>query len=97
MYFVFICRDKKGALQTRMDTRPDHLAYLKELDAKGVIKAAGPMLGDDEKPCGSLIIIEAENQAAAEEIASRDPYAHAGLFEEVDIKPYTWVLHAPEA
>lgn len=97
MYFVLICRDKPGALQTRLDTRPDHVAYLKDLDEKGVLKIAGPMLGDDEKPCGSLIIVDVEDQTAAEDIAANDPYQLAGLFSEVEIKPYTWVFNAPQA
>lgn len=97
MYFALMCHDKPGALQVRMDTRPDHVAFLKDLDAKGIVKAAGPLLDDDEKPCGSLIILELGSKKEAEEIAAQDPYAHAGLFEKVDIKPYTWIFHAPEA
>jgi uncharacterized protein YciI len=62
-----------------------------------IVKAAGPLLDDDEKPCGSLIILELDSKKEAEDIAAQDPYANAGLFEKVDIKPYTWIFHAPEA
>ena len=90
-----MCKDNNGALQTRLDTRPDHVAYLKDLDAKGVLKIAGPLLDDDDKPCGSLIILKVGDKAEAEQIAKQDPYAKVGLFAAVDIKPYTWVFHEP--
>ena len=95
-YFALICRDKPGALDLRLATRSDHLDYLKGLDEAGTLKIAGPLLGEDDKPCGSLIIISAQDRAAAAHIAAQDPYAHAGLFQDVEIKPYNWVFNAPE-
>lgn len=95
-YYVLICRDKPDSLQVRLDTRGNHLAYLQALDEKGILKIAGPMMGADEKPCGSLIIMQADDRATIEAIAADDPYAKAGLFTEVDIKPYNWVFNAPE-
>lgn len=95
-YYVLLCRDKPDSLQTRLDTRPDHLNYLKALDEKGILKIAGPMMGADDKPCGSLIIVQTDDLAAAQAIAADDPYAKAGLFADVEIKPYNWVMNAPE-
>ena len=37
-------KDKPGALQTRMDNRDAHLAYIAET---GVVEMAGPVLDDD--------------------------------------------------
>ena len=34
-----------GALQVRLDTRPDHVAYLNALNADGKLAFAGPFLG----------------------------------------------------
>ena len=34
---------------------------------------------------------------AAKALAAQDPYAKAGLFETVEIKPYNWVFNNPEA
>jgi hypothetical protein len=95
MLFALICTDKPGHLQLRMDTRPEHVAFLKGLGNN--LKAAGPFLGTDEKPNGSLVIIDAENKAAAEAIAAMDPYAKAGLFASVEIRPWTWALKNPDA
>lgn len=94
MLFALICTDKPGHLQLRLDTRPEHLAYLDGLSEK--LKAAGPFLGDDGKPVGSLVIISADSRARAEAIAAADPYAKAGLFSSVEIKPWNWVIKNPE-
>ena len=32
MLFAFLCTDKAGALQVRLDTRPEHVDYLKWLN-----------------------------------------------------------------
>lgn len=90
MLFALICSDKPGHLQVRMDNRPAHVAFLEGLGE--AMKGAGPFLGSDEKPNGSLVLIEAKDRATAEAIAAQDPYAEAGLFENVDVRPWNWVL-----
>ncbi|OOG71975.1 hypothetical protein B0E45_09500 [Sinorhizobium sp. A49] len=97
MLFALQCTDKPGALQLRLDTRPDHVAYLNDLNAKGILKMAGPFLGDDGKPTGSLVIVKAETIDDARAIAEADPYAKAGLFSNVEIKAFNWVFNNPEA
>ena len=97
MLFALICTDKPGALQLRLDTRPDHLAYLNELNARGILKIAGPFLGEDGKPTGSLVIVRAETIEEAQALAAADPYAKAGLFSNVEIKANNWVFNNPEA
>ncbi len=94
MLFALICTDKPGHLQTRLDNRPAHLAWLESLGVN--TKAAGPFLGDDGKPSGSLVIIAAETIEAARQLAAKDPYAIAGLFQTVDIRPWNWVVNNPE-
>jgi len=97
MFYALICNDKPDHLELRMETRPDHVAYLDGLKQSGVLKIAGPFLDPDGKPCGSLLIIKAEDADAAKAVADGDPYAKAGLFETVDIRPYNWVFNNPEA
>lgn len=91
MNFALYCVDKAGHGQTRADNRPAHLDYLKaNLDR---ILLAGPLLGDDgTSVLGSLLVIEADDRAAAEAFAAGDPYAKAGLFESVTIKAFKKVL-----
>jgi uncharacterized protein len=77
-----------------MTVRPDHLAFLESL-GEG-LKAAGPFVDDDGKPTGSLVIINADDKASAQEIAAQDPYSIAGLFSSVEIKPWKWLIKNPE-
>ncbi|GLS30225.1 hypothetical protein SAMN04488498_10466 [Mesorhizobium albiziae] len=95
MLFALICNDKPGHLQVRLGARPDHVAFLNDLNAKGTLKFAGPFLDADAKPNGSLVVIEAADQAAAKALADADPYAKAGLFASVDIRPWNWVFNNP--
>ena len=97
MLFALICTDKPDSLDLRMDTRPEHVDYLSDLNDRGILKIAGPFLNEREEPCGSLVVVEAENGDAARMIAENDPYSRAGLFAEVDIRPYKWTFNNPGA
>jgi len=94
MLFCLICTDKPNALELRLANRDAHLKYWKE---SGHLKVAGPFTDDDGSAMnGSLIVIEAEDRAAAERLASQDPYKTAGLFERVEVRAWKWVIGAPE-
>ena len=84
--FILICTDKPGALELRNETRPAHLAYIESKGASVLL--GGAVLDEQGAPAGSVIVIEAKDAAAAQEFANADPYAIAGVFQSVDIKPY---------
>ncbi len=91
MLYVIDCRDKPGTSQIRLDTRADHLAYLATLGER--LFAAGPTLtADGQAMTGSILIIEFADAGEAEAFATADPYARAGLFESVTIRPWRKVL-----
>ncbi|MFN0265073.1 YciI family protein [Tepidamorphus sp. 3E244] len=96
MLFAAICRDKPDSLEIRMNARPAHLEHLKtHADS---VRLAGPLLADDgETPCGSLLVIEAEDVIEARKILDADPYADAGLFETIELSPWKWVVGNPDA
>lgn len=95
MYFAFICTDKPNGLPIRKAHRPEHLAYLSGLGA--TLKFAGPFTAEDSETMnGSLIVIEAPSLAVARDIAAGDPFAKAGLFASVEIRPWLWTLGKPE-
>lgn len=96
MFFALICKDKPDSLDLRLSTRAAHLDYLNELNDAGKLKFAGPLLDDAGKSHGSLVVVEAGDRTAAEEIAAGDPYAKAGLFESVEIHGWNWVFNAPQ-
>ena len=95
MLYALLCDDKPNSLQLRMDTRTEHLAHLNGLG--DALKFAGPFLDENDKPCGSMVVIEAESREAARAIADRDPYAVAGLFETVTVRPWNWAIKNPVA
>ena len=97
MIFTLICKDRPGQVDLRLANRPAHVDYLMALNKAGKLKFAGPFLGEDGKPLGSLVAVEAEDRAEAGTIAAGDPYAKAGLFETTEILPWNWVFNAPEA
>ncbi|MTH78977.1 YciI family protein [Paracoccus aestuariivivens] len=86
--FAVICRDKPDHLQTRMETRERHLAYLAE---RPVVQFAGPFI-EGGSPIGSLLVVEAESIAAAQDWAANDPYAQAGLFASVEVIEWRKVI-----
>ena len=92
--FAIICTDKPGeGLALRKANREKHLGWLNDLG--DVVKAAGPFLDGEGNPAGSLIIIEADSLDAALAIAGEDPYRKAGVFAEVDIRPWKWLIGNP--
>jgi uncharacterized protein len=95
MLFAIICTDKPDSLAVRQANRPDHIAFLEGLGDK--LKAAGPFLDDAGNPHGSLVIIEADSRAEAEAAAALDPYAKAGLFAHVEVRPWKWTMKNPES
>ncbi len=97
MNYALYCTDKPGHLQVRMDNRPAHVDYLNTLNAEGKLVLAGPTLDADNKPTGSIVIVEAESMEAAQALAAGDPYAKAGLFASVEIRAWNWVFNKPDA
>ena len=89
MRFAIITKDKDDALQVRLDTRPDHIAYLKDT---GVVEMAGPFLNEDGQMHGSLIVIDVADYDAARAWADNDPYTKAGLFDKVRIEAWNRVV-----
>jgi uncharacterized protein len=89
MRVALICRDRPGALAVRMENRPAHVAYL---SATGVVEMAGPFLNEAGEMTGSLIVLEVASLEEARAWAAADPYAKAGLFEEVRIEAWKKVI-----
>ncbi|MGA1180548.1 MAG: YciI family protein [Marivivens sp.] len=89
MRVALMTRDKPGALQIRLDTREAHLAYIKET---GVVEMAGPFLDEAGQMCGSMIVLDVADLAAARTWAENDPYNKAGLFSDVRIQEWKKVI-----
>ena len=92
MLFVITAFDWPGALERRLQVRPAHLDYLAGQAAR--IKVGGPLLNESDQPIGSLLIVEADDRAAAEAFAVGDPYRTEGVFERVEIRTWRAALGA---
>ncbi len=89
MLCAVICDDKPGAIEVRKANRAAHLAYI---EASGVVVQAGPFLDADGAGCGSLLILDVADLAAARAWAAGDPYALAGLFARVEVRAWNRLI-----
>jgi uncharacterized protein YciI len=84
-----------GDAQARETHRAAHIGYRKQLGPR--LALAGPLLDDDGKPCGSVVIVEAESRAEAERWASADPYVVQGVLKLVSLRGYRIAAMNPPA
>ena len=95
MLYALICTDKPNGLAIRKANRPDHLAFLESLGDTLVF--AGPFTEEDGQTMnGSLIVVEASSLEAAQTISAGDPFAKAGIFASVEIRPWLWTMNKPD-
>lgn len=70
---------------------PKHIAYQLELERKGIMFAAGPIVDEKGKPQGpGLIVIRAKNLKEAKRIADNDPFHKLG-YRTYTIR--TWMVN----
>jgi uncharacterized protein YciI len=85
--FVIQWKDRPGdGPGVRAATRQAHLDWI--AGRPGVVKLGGPFLHEDGTMAGSLMIIEAEDLAAARAFHADDPYTRAGLYERSSVEPW---------
>ncbi len=98
MWYAITALDHADSLSKRLAARPAHLARLQQLQAEGRLLLAGPFPAiDSEDPgpagfSGSLIIAEFGDLAAAKAWADADPFVAAGVYREVDVRPFRKTL-----
>lgn len=88
MKFVILGYDGPEGEAKRKIHRPAHLANLEPLTQQGRVILAGPLTDK----AGSLMVLEFESQAEAEQFANQDPYMVNGIFERVEIHPFAQIL-----
>lgn len=70
--------------------RPAHRAYLATLIESGLLKASGPYVGD--APASALLIFEATDAAAVQEMIDADPMSTEAILESSTITEWNPVL-----
>jgi len=88
MMFVILGFDGPDGEARRKIYRPAHLAKMDPLDQQGRVVLAGPLTDK----AGSLIVIEADSLDEAQKFAQEDPYTVNGVFERVEVHPFTRVF-----
>jgi len=98
MHYVIVAEDIADSLDKRLAARSAHLERLQTLKDAGRLVVAGPCPSiDSEDPglagfTGSVIIAEFVSLDAAKAWANADPYVDAGVYANVGVKPFKYVL-----
>ncbi len=100
MYYAIFATDRPDSTDLRLQTRPQHRVYLRDMTAHPEVSVihGGPTLAEDgETMNGSMLIVEVPSLAAAETFAAGDPYRQAELFAACEVRPWAWTLGRPDA
>ncbi len=98
MLYAIISEDTPGTLDKRLATRPAHLERLTALQDAGRLVLAGPHPAIDSADpgdagfSGSLVVAEFASLQEAQAWADADPYMTAGVYAQVNVKPFKKVL-----
>jgi uncharacterized protein YciI len=98
MLYAIVGEDRPDSLAARLAARPAHLERLKALQDQGRMIVAGPFPAIDSPDpgpagfSGSLIVADFASLEAAQAWADADPYAAAGVYASVLVKPFKKVF-----
>ena len=98
MFYSIVSHDVENSLDKRKSARPAHLERLQALRSGGRLLLAGPNPAvDAEDPgeagfSGSIIVAEFDSLEDARAWADADPYVAAGVYANVEVKPFKKVL-----
>ncbi|WP_339475364.1 MULTISPECIES: YciI family protein [unclassified Pseudomonas] len=98
MLYAIIATDVANSLEKRQAARPAHLERLQKLQDEGRVVLAGPHPAVDSNDpgaagfSGSLMVVEFDSLAAAQQWAEADPFVAAGVYAHVVVKPFKQVM-----
>ena len=98
MWYIIYSSDREDSLVARKAARPAHLERVQVLLEQGRLLVGGPMPNIDSPDpgpagfSGSVIIAEFDSVEDARQWAGADPYVDAGVYENVDVRPFIQVL-----
>lgn len=98
MLYAILANDLPGTLENRLSARPAHLARLEALQNEGRLILAGPCPAIDSPTpgpagfSGSLVVAEFQSIEEARAWAAEDPYVAAGVYGQIDIRPFNRVF-----
>lgn len=86
MLYVFHLMDSPEAAELRQRGRPAHKAYIALVADR--IAFAGPLLGEDGNPAGSLLVIDFLDRDAALAWISEEPFTLSGVYSSRQIHAF---------
>lgn len=98
MLYAIISQDVENSSALRATARDTHRQRLHDLTNAGRLILAGPFPAiDSPEPgaagfTGSLIIAEFDSLESARAWADTDPFVAAGVYSEVEVRPFKQVL-----
>lgn len=90
MLFLILAHDAddEGAPGRRAAVRERHLAEVRPLVESGKLQVGGAFLDDEGTMRGSMLLLEAEDEAEARSVLRDDVYAREGVWERFEIWPF---------
>ncbi|MEX5341484.1 YciI family protein [Pseudomonas sp. I2] len=97
-YFTVYATDKPGQQDVRERVRPAHRLYLRRPgEHRVVVRIGGPTWDrGGARMNGTLLVVEAASIEEVQAFVADDPYVQAGLFECLEVRPWSWGLGNPE-
>ncbi len=72
--------------------RPEHRAFLRALHEAGGLIVSGPLPASDDAPAGALLLLQADDVAAATSSIDDDPFRREGLIAERTVREWLPVI-----
>lgn len=96
MRFVVLAYDgdEPDVAARRAETRPRHLEGMQPLADDGRLLLAGAIGDEEGRAVGSMLVVDLEDREAVDDMVMRDPYRAAGVWERVEIWPFTPAMGA---
>ena len=88
--FSIYCTDSPNTGQIRADSLPGNLTHIEAVMERILI--AGPLVSEAGDTIGSMFIITAEDEKAAQDFLEGDPYHKAGIWETIKISEFNAVV-----
>ena len=87
MHFVIYCADSENGDALREENYDAHVAHLGGIS--GQIMLGGPCpAGNGEARQASMLVVEAEDVAAARALAEADPFFTSGVWDSVMVREF---------
>lgn len=90
MLYAIIAKDgtDPDAPERRRRVRQRHLDGVQPLVEAGQLQLAGALLDDEGGMIGSLLLLEADSEAAAREVVENDVYTREGVWRSFEVYPF---------